>query len=355
VISLNLEVNGYNIFLILAVTFFASLLLVPVVIKIANHIGAMDKPDLSKNSRRIHTRITPRLGGLAIFLSFLVGYLLFGNTTEPMNTIFIGSIIIILIGIIDDIKTVRARWKLLAQIIAACIVVFHGNIYLAEISIFGLYLYFGWFGYILAVLFIVAAINAINFIDGIDGLAAGTSSIYFTAISIIALTLNKIGGLDISLCILLLGATSGVLVYNFYPAKIFLGDTGSMFLGYMIAVIALLGFKTATVTSLIIPIIVLLLPIMDTLFAILRRLLKGEKPMAADAEHIHHQILKLNKSKTKTVLIIYAINILCASISIFYVLGDNQLAILLYIILMILVVIAVFKTDILFKQKKSRK
>ena len=352
---MNFEVNGYNIFLILAVTFFASIILVPIVIRIARHIGAMDVPDYSKNSRRIHTKITPRLGGLAIFLSFLTGYLFFGSVYEPMNSIFIGGIIIVLIGIVDDIKTVQARWKLIVQIIAACIVAFHGGIYLPEISIFGLHLYFGWFGYILAVFFIVGAINAINFIDGIDGIAAGTSSIYFATISIIAFALNRIGGIDVVLCMILLGATLGCLVYNFYPAKIFLGDTGSMFLGYMIAVIALLGFKTATVTSLIIPIIVLLLPIMDTLFAILRRLLKGEKPMAADAEHIHHQILKLNKSKTKTVLIIYAINILCASISIFYVLGDNQLAILLYIILMILVVIAVFKTDILFKQKKSRR
>jgi len=352
---MNFVINGYNIFLILAVTFFASIVFVPIVIKIAKHIGAMDIPDHSKNSRRIHTKITPKLGGLAIFLSFLTGYLFFGSASEPMNSIFIGSIIIVLIGIIDDIKDLKARWKLLAQVLAACVVVFHGNIYLPEISIFGLYLYFGWFGYILAVLFIVAAVNAINLIDGIDGLCAGTSSIYFTAISIIAFSLNKIGGLDIILCMLLLGSTLGVLVYNFYPAKIFLGDTGSMFLGYMIAVIALLGFKTATVTSLIIPIIILFLPIMDTLFAIVRRLLKGESVGEADREHIHHQFLKLNKSKTKTVLMMYGINILAAAISVFYVLGDNQLAMLLYIILMIIVVFIIFKTDILFKQKKSRK
>jgi UDP-GlcNAc:undecaprenyl-phosphate GlcNAc-1-phosphate transferase len=149
----------------------------------------------------------------------------------------------------------------------------------------------------------------------------------------------------------MLGSTLGFLVYNFNPASIFMGDTGSMFLGFMIAVIALLGYKSTTVTSLIVPIIILFLPILDTIFAIFRRIIKGEKPTTPDKSHIHHQLLKLNKSTKKTVLIMYGFDILCAAISIFYVLGDNKLAIVLYIVLLAVTVFLIFKTDILFEHK----
>ena len=203
-----------------------------------------------------------------------------------------------------------------------------------------------------AILFIVAIINAINLIDGLDGLAGGTCSIFFLTISIIAFFLDRFRALDVTLCLIMLGATLGFLVYNFNPASIFMGDTGSMFLGFMIAVIALLGYKAATVTSLIIPIIILFLPILDTILAMIRRIIKGENIGMPDKEHIHHQLLKLNKSTRKTVLIMYGINIICASISIFYALGDNKISISLYAVLLIILIILIFKTDILFKHDK---
>ncbi len=346
---MSFEVNGNNIFLIVLTTFIASLILVPIAKKLAIHIGAMDMP----NERKVHKKPMPRLGGLAIFLSFLLGYILFGELTSQMISILIGGFILIIIGICDDIKPLKASYKFIGQLIAGIIVVFYGNISLPTLGIFGLKLNFGIVGYPLALLFIVAIINAINLIDGLDGLASGTSSIFFLAVSIIAFFLHRINGLDVTLSLIMLGATLGFLVYNFYPAKIFMGDTGSMFLGFMISVIALLGYKSTTVTSLIVPIIILFLPILDTLFAVLRRLIKGESIGKPDKQHIHHQLLNLNKSVRKTVLIMYAFNLICAAISVFYALGDNMLAIVLYIILIVVTIILVFKTDILFEHKNS--
>ena len=346
---MSFEVNGNNVFLIVIVTFITSLILVPITKKLAFHVNALDMP----NERKVHTKPMPRLGGLAIFFSFLLGYILFGELTSQMLSILIGGFILIVLGICDDIKPLKASYKLIGQIIAGIVIVFYGNISLPTLSAFGLKLNFGIIGYPLALLFIVAIINAINLIDGLDGLASGTCSIFFLAVSIIAFFLHRINGLDVTLALIMLGATLGFLVYNFYPAKIFMGDTGSMFLGFMISIIALLGYKSTTVTSLIVPIIILFLPILDTIFAIFRRILKGESIGKPDKSHIHHQLLSLNKSVRKTVLIMYAFNLICAAISVFYALGDNMLAILLYIILILITIILVFKTDILFEHKNK--
>lgn len=346
------EINGNNIFLIIIVTFITSLIVVPIIKKLAYYVGAIDEP----NDRKVHSKPTPVMGGLAIFISFLLGLIFFAEVSVQTMAILIGGIIIVLLGIFDDINPIKARYKFLIQIIAASIVVIYGNIYLPELSAFGFYINFGDLGYPIAIIFIVAIVNAINLIDGLDGLAAGISSIYFLTIGVIAFMLNKIGGLDIAFSLMMLGATLGFLVYNFSPASIFMGDTGSMFLGYTISIIALLGYKAATVTSLFVPILIIFLPILDTILAIFRRVLKGENIGSPDKEHIHHQLLKLNKSPRKTVIIMYGISLLCAGISIFYSLGDNQLAILLYIALLIIIVFLIFKTDILFKQSnKSRK
>lgn len=346
---MDFTVNGYNIFLIVLICFLSSLILVPIVKKIAVHINAIDIP----NERKVHTKPTPRLGGLAIFLSFLLGYILFGELSTQMLSILIGGFILIILGICDDIKPIKAKHKFIVQVIAALVVVCYGNIYLPMISAFGLSINFGVWGYPLAVLFIVSIINAINLIDGLDGLAAGTSSIFYLTVAVIAYFLNRLNGLDVILCLIMLGSTLGFLVYNFNPASIFMGDTGSMFLGFMISVIALLGYKATTVTSLIVPIIILFLPILDTVLAIIRRILKGENIGKADKSHIHHQLLKLNKSTKKTVLIMYAFDLICACISIFYALGDNKLAVLLYFGLLIITVVLIFKTDILFEHKRG--
>ena len=348
---MDLVVNEHNVFVIVIVTLLTSLILVPIIKKAAVHIGAMDEP----NARKIHKVPMPRLGGLAIYLAFLLGYILYGEVNNQMLSILIGSFLLILIGLIDDIKSVPARYKLIVQIISAVIVVVYGNLSFTEISIFGHNIYFNEFwGSLLSIIFIVAITNAINLIDGLDGLAAGISSIYFLTIAIIAFILNRIGGLDVIISLIMLGATLGFLFHNFPPAKIFMGDTGSLFLGFMISVIALLGYKVTTFTSLIVPIIILAIPIFDTIFAILRRLLKGQNIGVADKEHFHHQLLKMRYSPMTSILIIYAIDIAFATVSIFYILGDTQVAIAIYIVLMILLLFVVLKTDILFDHSKKK-
>ncbi len=332
-----------RIVLIVFTIFMFVVLFMPVVKMVAKHIGAMDIP----NSRKVHKKPIPRLGGLGIYLGFLLGYLLFGHESIQMNSILIGSFIIVLIGIIDDINPIKARYKLIGQIIGSSIVPIFGGILLRDVSAFGIYINFGIFSYIITILFIVAIINCINLIDGLDGLAGGLSAIYFIMIGIVAILFNNSSGLDTILTFVMLGATLGFLVHNFNPASVFMGDSGSMFLGYIIAIIALLGYKNVTFTSLIVPIFLIAIPIMDTLFAIVRRLLKHEPIMKPDKSHLHHQLLKLNFSVRTTVLIIYFVDILFAIASIIYVFNDPIYGIIIYIVLFVLVLLLIIKTDII--------
>ena len=348
---MNWMVNGHNIIEIVVVTFLTSFLLVPVSKKLAIHVNAMDMP----NERKIHKVPIPRLGGLAVFGSFLLGYILYGEVTTQMLSILIGSFLIVLVGIFDDIKPIRALYKFIVQVIAALIVVIYGRVYFTEITFLGLRIELNLFmSYFLSTFFILAISNAINFIDGMDGLSSGVSSIYFLTIAIIALILNRLGGLDIVLSLIMLGATLGFLVYNFPPAKIFIGDSGSVFLGFIIAIIALLGYKVATITSLVIPITILAIPVFDTVFAILRRLIKHKSIAEADKEHFHHQLLKLKFSPRVSILIIYLVTIIFSVISILYVVGDSRDVIVLYLVAMLLVLFVVLKTDILYDHKKKK-
>lgn len=343
-----------NVILIVLTTFIITALFIPVVKKIAEFIGAIDIP----NARKVHTKPIPRLGGLGIYAGFLIGYMLFGMHSVQMNAILIGSFIILVTGIFDDIKPVPAKYKLLGQIIGASIIPLYGGILLKDISAFGIYLNFGILSYPITIIFIVAIINCINLIDGLDGLSSGISSIYFLTVGIIAMLLNNSGGLDTTLTFIMLGSTLGFLVHNFHPAKIFMGDSGSMFLGYIIAVIALLGFKNITLTSFIVPLLLLAIPIMDTLFAILRRIVNHKPLGEPDKNHLHHQLLRLRLSQTKTVLVIYLVDILFAIASILYaignrVLGTNIYGIIIYIILLILTMLLVLKTNIIWNHDKK--
>lgn len=286
-----------------------------------------------------------------VIIPNLVGYILFGEISVKMISVLIGSFIILITGIIDDIKPIDAKVKLVGQILAALVVVFYGNIILKDISAFGLYLEFGIFAYPVTVLFIVACINCVNLIDGLDGLAAGISSIFFLTIGIITFIKGEFG-LPYELTFILLGASLGFLAHNFYPASIFMGDSGSMFLGFIIAVITLLGFKNVMMSSIIIPLLILAIPILDTLFAIIRRSLKGESISKPDKFHIHHQLLKRNFSQRTTVLIIYAINILFSTASIVYVLKNRELGYIIYGLLLIIVVTFIMKTNVVVEHKR---
>ena len=318
-------------------------LIIPYIKQIAVKIGAIDVP----RKRHIHKKPIPKLGGLAIFLGFLLGYMVFGTHSVTMNAILIGSFLILIIGVIDDITELSAKVQFIGQLAAASVIVFYGGILLEDVSAFGLYINFSWLSYPLTIFFILGCINCINLIDGIDGLSGGISSIYFLTIGIIA-TMQGKTGLDFVLAFVMLGSTLGFLLYNFNPASIFAGNSGSMFMGFIISVIALLGFKNVTMTSLIIPLLVLAIPILDTLFAIIRRTLKGESPFEADKFHIHHQLLNRNFSQRATVLIILGMDLLFAATSIVYVIGDSKLGYILYGILLFIVLIFVLNTNVVF-------
>ena len=339
--------------LIVGVCLIIVALIIPFVKKIAIHINALDIPD----ARKVHTKPIPRLGGLGIFVGFLIGYMIFGKSTVQMNSILIGSFIIVLTGMIDDIKPISAKAKLIGQIFASCVIVFYGNILLNNITVLGFDINFGILAYPITILFIVACTNIINLIDGLDGLAGGISSIFYISTIVICFFQSRFQELELILALIMLGSTLGFLIHNFHPAKIFAGDSGALFMGFTIAVISLLGFKTTAITSVFIPLMILAVPILDTLFAIIRRILKHQKISTPDKQHLHHQLLKMKFSHRNTVLIIYAINILFAVASILYTLKDNEdvfIGRIIYGILMIIVLVFVFKTDIISTRKSKK-
>ena len=339
---------------IVLITFLFSAVIMFLMKKVAVHIGALDVPRTEEGHRHIHKKITPKLGAVGIFLSFLLGYMLFGEQSVRMNSILIGSFIIVLTGIVDDIRPIKASHKLLGHLAAAMVIVFYGKILLNNITAFGFAFDFGILSYPITILFIVACTNIINLIDGLDGLSGGVCTIFFLTIAIIGFYQGRAGSLVMVLTLIMLGATLGFLLHNFYPAKIFAGDCIT-FVGFIIAVITLLEFKGPALISFFVPITILGIPILDTLFAIIRRLLKGQPPFKADREHLHHQLLGMNFSQRTTVLIIYAINMLFAAASIFYTLKDPIVGQILYIIIFIIVIWFVFHTTIIYDKSNLDK
>lgn len=338
---------------IVVTTFIFSAIIMFLMRKVAHHIGALDMPREEEEHRHIHKKITPKLGAVGIFLSFMLGYMLFGEQSIRMNSILIGSFIIILASIVDDIKEIRAVYKFIVHIIAASVIVFYGGILLNNITAFGYSFDFGILAYPITILFIVACTNIINLIDGLDGLSGGICSIFYITTAIIGFYQGRFGSLVMILTLIMLGSTLGFLLHNFHPAKIFAGD-GTTFEGFIIAVITLLEFKGPALISFFVPVLILGIPILDTLFAIIRRLLKGQPPFQADKQHLHHQLLGMNFSQTVTVLIIYGINILFAAAALIFTLINPQIGQILLIIIFVIVVWFVFHTSIISDKNPER-
>lgn len=290
-------------YLTLAVCFFTSILITPIVKKTAFFIGATDRPD----PRKVHQLIMPRLGGLAIYASFLIGISMVKPASPALPAILLGSAVIVLLGVFDDIFELSARLKLMGQLAAACTVVILGDLQVVFINLpFGGRLEFGYLSIPFTIVWIIGITNAINLIDGLDGLAAGVSSIAIITISGMAILMGNF--FVVTIGSILLVSILGFLIYNFYPAKIFMGDTGSLFLGYMISVLSLLGYKNVTFFSFIIPVIILGVPISDTFFAILRRIINKKPLSAPDKSHLHHCMLRLGFTHPQTVLLIYSMS-----------------------------------------------
>ncbi|MFJ6210763.1 glycosyltransferase family 4 protein [Lysinibacillus sp. NPDC092081] len=320
----------------LIAAFVASILLTPLVKRLAFRIGAVDAP----NYRKVHARIMPRLGGLAIFLAFLIAVAIFQpiliyneNGSDFLLAIIIGACIIVATGVIDDMREISAKAKLLGQLAAALIVIFVGGIQIDMVNLpFVGELNFGLLSIPLTILWIVGITNAINLIDGLDGLAAGVSTIALITLAIMAFIMSNMFVLAIAA--ILAAATFGFLFYNFHPAKIFMGDTGALFLGFMISVLALLGFKNVTVVALIVPVIILGVPISDTFFAIVRRVRMKKKWSDPDKSHLHHRLLDMGFTHRQTVLIIYGIAIMFGLAAIIFSMAKVWGAILLVAVIL---------------------
>ena len=323
------------IYVSLFVAAVAAILLTPLVKRLAFRIGAVDAP----NYRKVHARIMPRLGGLAIFGAFLIGLAIYRPESEYLLAVVLGATVIIITGVLDDMYEISAKAKMAGQFVAACIIVFLGGIQIEMINLpFGGILDFGFLSIPFTILWILAITNAINLIDGLDGLAAGVSTISLITMAVMA---AMMGDMFVVVTASILAASAfGFLFHNFHPAKIFMGDTGALFLGYMIAVLSLLGFKNLTIVSFIIPVIMLGVPISDTFFAIIRRLRNGQKWSDPDKSHLHHRLIDLGFSHRQTVLIIYAIAVLFGGGAIIFSMAKVWGAILL--ITVILVAIELF-------------
>nr|WP_209121749.1 MraY family glycosyltransferase [Alkalihalobacillus sp. BA299] len=329
------------------VSFIVAIVTTPLVKKIALSIGAIDQPE----ARKVHAKIMPRLGGLAIVFGFVAGLLVLQPQFSYILPIMVGAFIIVLVGILDDKYTLKANIKLVGQTAAACIVVFSGlKIDMINLPFYG-EVYFGIWSYPFTILWIVGVTNAINLIDGLDGLAGGVSTIALASILTMAILDGQL--LAIALSVILIASTLGFLLFNFYPAQIFMGDTGSLFLGYLISVISILGlFKNLTLFSLIIPIIILAIPIFDTFFAIIRRMLKRKKISAPDKKHLHYCLLEMGFSHRQTVLIIYGVSAFFGTAAIIFSATALWLSIFIIFLLLFAIQIGAEMIGILDNGKK---
>ncbi len=291
--------------------------LTPLVRVLAIKIKAIDVPT---DGRRMHHKPIPRIGGLAIFLAFLITSIGFCRLDRELVTILIGGSALVLLGILDDVYRLNAFLKLAVQIVAALFAVSQG-VTIDYICFFGKYVAFGNWAIPITVFWIVGLTNAVNFIDGLDGLACGVS-----AISSISLCLTMLlSDSSVAHCLitaLIAAACLGFLPFNANPARIFMGDTGALFLGYALSVLSVVGvFKSDMVLAFFIPLSIFGLPLADTFFAVVRRLAHGKSPFAPDRGHLHHRLIDMGFGQKQSVRILYAV---CAILGISAVMLTGQ-------------------------------
>lgn len=312
------------------------MIMTPLVIWLADRFGAVDHPGI----RSVHTRPIPRIGGVAIYFSaacVILALLLFNHASSDrfremrfqIVTLLGSATGIFLLGLMDDLKVLPARWKFLAELLGAAILCLAG-VRIDSIGLggdFGIVL--GWLGWPLTILWIVGITNAVNMSDGLDGLAAGLSAI---ACGVIAIFATYSGQVVMALLMLaLLGSLSGFLFFNFHPARVFMGDCGSLFLGFTISAASVLcASKTAALVGLALPALAMGIPIFDTLLSMLRRFLDRRSLFAADRGHFHHRMLELGFNQRRAVLAIYAVTLSAVSLGLFMMMGDGHIALVVF-------------------------
>ncbi|NJE33805.1 undecaprenyl/decaprenyl-phosphate alpha-N-acetylglucosaminyl 1-phosphate transferase [Megasphaera sp. SW808] len=319
--------------------------LTPGVKKLAIKVGAVDKP----NARKVHTHAIPRLGGLAIYVGFMAAVLFCVPVRHELLGLLLGCTAIVALGIWDDICNIPAKVKLVGQIVAACIPIAFGIQIEWLTNPFGTLIVLPELVAIPVTIFwIIGFTNTVNLIDGLDGLAAGVSFIASVSMFLLAYTMNQY--LPAMIIVAMAGAALGFLQYNFNPAKIFMGDTGSMLLGYTMAVAAVLGLvKTAATIALVVPLIALGLPILDTLFAIIRRKMSGVPIFQPDKGHLHHRLLALGMSQKQAVLIMYFVSIVLGIVALFVANVNYQTGIATVLVVLAVIIYTAKRLGILQK------
>lgn len=323
--------------------FILSYLLTPLAKKLAYRFGAIDVP---KDDRRVHKNPIPRLGGFAIYLATIITLIILAPKDSTTLTILIAGSIIALSGMVDDIKPMSAKLKLAFQVLAAIVIV-AGGIKIDTITIpaSNQVLNLKMFAIPITIFWIVGITNTLNLIDGLDGLSAGVSGIsalsfFFVAINMAArLGDSTAMALPILMALVVGGAAFGFLPHNFNPARIFMGDTGSLFLGFMLSIIAVEG-AMKSVAAVLIPLLVLGLPIFDTTFAIIRRFVNKKPIMEADRGHLHHRLLDKGLSQKQTVVVLYTISVLLGTSGILF----SHLSIGIGVIVLLIVLTLLFGT-----------
>lgn len=321
---------------------FVSYVLTPYIKKLAFKIGAVDRPD----NRKVHKKIMPRLGGLAIYIAFMIGCVASMEITWDIFGILLGGTLIVALGVADDVYQLPAKVKLLGQIVAACVlVIFDIRIEWVNNPLGG-YFYLDMLSIPFTIFWVISFTNVVNLIDGLDGLAAGVSAIASLTVILVAV---QMGYFHIAiLTAALAGAIIGFIRYNFNPATIFMGDTGSMFIGYMLAAISVYGaVKTAATIALIVPAIALGLPILDTAFAIMRRYVNGRPIFQPDKGHLHHRLLATGMSHKETVLFMYGITAVLCIGAVLWAEMDGFYAALIIAVIMTAVAVGAKKIGIL--------
>lgn len=326
-----------SIFLRLLLTGLIAFALTPLIKKLTCYIGAVDKP----NKRRINTVTMPSAGGLAIYLAFSGAILFLFNDSIPFDyawRLILSATVVVATGLIDDIYEISPRQKLVGITLAALLAYFILGVRIDVVNLFSISeINIGFLSLPLTVIWIIALTNALNLIDGLDGLAAGVSIIALFAMGVVGYIAAASGAVVVQLPLLifiLMLAIIGFLPFNFNPAKIYLGDTGALFLGFMISILSLQGLKNATLVSLITPLIVLGVPITDTVFAIIRRLLNKKPISSADQMHLHHRLLSFGFTHRGTVLMIYGLAFLFSCIAILYSFASTLANIIMIIALL---------------------
>ena len=274
----------------------------------AQRVGAMDIP---KDGRRVHDHPIPRMGGLAIFLGFVLSVLLFVDLDSQVLGLLLGAGIIAAMGAVDDIVSLKPWVKLLGQFFAAFAAIRSGIVFdtISNPNVFSqdLFIQIGWLSIPLTILWIVGCTNAVNLIDGLDGLAVGVSCI--SSITMLMVSLFVSSPTVSIILVALVGGCIGFMPYNMNPAKIFMGDVGSQFLGFVLSTVSIMGlFKLHAIITFLVPLLALAVPLVDTIFAFFRRIFHGQSPFQADRGHLHHRLLAMGMDQKQAVAVIYGIS-----------------------------------------------